>query len=116
MLRVGSVAALAATASGMIIVQARYHVPETGQWVQVFRPLATLSWLAAMLLVADVLIGWARRDVSGDPAGFEAPPPPPAETPATAGESAADASPPSRPSHVPSVNLLKDDEPDAAED
>ena len=65
LLRVGSVAALVVSAGYVIEVQARYDLPETGQWVQAFHRVATISWLAAALLVADVLVGWARRDVAG---------------------------------------------------
>jgi hypothetical protein len=63
LLRVGSVLALVISALYVLQVQARYHLPETGQWVQAFHRVATLSWLAPALLVADVLVGWARRDV-----------------------------------------------------
>jgi arabinofuranan 3-O-arabinosyltransferase len=108
LLRAGSVGALIVSAAYVLQAQARHHLPETGQWVQAFHRVATISWLAAMLLVADVLVGWARRDVSRDPAGFEAPPPPPPETSATAGESApAEPAGPAAP-EAPSVNLLKD--------
>ncbi len=62
LLRIGSVAALAASAAYVFEVQARYNLPETGQWVQAFHRVATISWLAAGLIVADVLVGWARRD------------------------------------------------------
>jgi hypothetical protein len=68
LLRAGSVAALAASAGYVLEVQARYNLPETGQWVQAFHRVATISWLAAGLLVADVLVGWARRDVPREPA------------------------------------------------
>jgi hypothetical protein len=116
LLRAGSVAALIVSAAYVIQVQARYNLPETGQWVQAFHRVATISWLAAMLLVADVLIGWARRDVPRDPTGFEAPPAalqPPAESPAIAGESAP-VEPPSK--EVPPVNLTKDDRPASSPD
>ena len=63
LLRVGSVAALLGSALYVLEVQARYRLPETGQWVQAFHKIATVSWLAAALLVADVLVGWARRDL-----------------------------------------------------
>ena len=63
LLRVGSVAALFGSAVYVLEVQARYNLPETGQWVQAFHKVATISWLAAALLVADVLVGWAQRDV-----------------------------------------------------
>ncbi len=82
LLRAGCVAALAASAGYVLEVQARYDLPETGQWVQAFHRVATISWLAAGLIVADVLVGWARRDIPR--AGFEAPAvppePPPVET------------------------------------
>jgi arabinofuranan 3-O-arabinosyltransferase len=68
LLRVGSVAALAISAGYVLEVQARYNLPETGQWVQAFHRVATISWLAAGLIVADVLVGWARRDVPRHPA------------------------------------------------
>ena len=54
---------LAVSALYVVAKQARYNLPETGQWVQAFHKIATVSWLAAALLVADVLVGWARRDL-----------------------------------------------------
>ncbi len=63
LLRVGSVAALLGSALYVLEVQARYKLPETGQWVQAFHKVATVSWMAVALLVADVLVGWARRDL-----------------------------------------------------
>jgi arabinofuranan 3-O-arabinosyltransferase len=62
LLRVGSVATLAISAGYVMEVQARYDLPETGQWVQAFHKVATLSWLAVAFLVADLLVGWARRE------------------------------------------------------
>ena len=62
LLRVGSAACLLISALYVLQVQARYHLPETGQWVQAFHKVATLSWLTVAFLVADVLVGWARRD------------------------------------------------------
>ncbi len=97
LLRFGSVAALAVSAGYVIEVQARYDLPETGQWVQAFHRVATISWLAAALLVADVLVGWARRDVAGLLA--QATEAPAAEAPT------ADDSP------APAVNLEKPDPP-----
>lgn len=73
LLRAGSVAALAISAAYVLEVQARYKLPETGQWVQAFHKVATISWLAAALLVADVLLGWARREVPRDPPGLQGP-------------------------------------------
>ncbi len=63
LLRFGSVLALVISAAYVLEVQARYDLPETGQWVQAFHKVATISWLAVAFLVADVLVGWARRDV-----------------------------------------------------
>jgi arabinofuranan 3-O-arabinosyltransferase len=62
LLRVGSVGALAISVGYVLQVQARYDLPETGQWVQAFHKVATISWLAVAFLVADVLVGWARRE------------------------------------------------------
>ena len=62
LLRVGSVGALAISVGYVLQVQARYNLPETGQWVQAFHKVATISWLAVGFLVADVLVGWARRE------------------------------------------------------
>ncbi len=77
LLRVGSVACLLISALYVLQVQARYHLPETGQWVQAFHKVATLSWLTVAFLVADVLVGWARRDVprlTGQPPATDEPP------------------------------------------
>jgi arabinofuranan 3-O-arabinosyltransferase len=81
LLRIGCVAALAISAGYVLEVQARYNLPETGQWVQAFHRVATISWLAAGLIVADVLVGWARRDVPRQPAALAAPEPPPNTSP-----------------------------------
>jgi arabinofuranan 3-O-arabinosyltransferase len=62
LLRVGSVGALAVSVGYVLQVQARYNLPETGQWVQAFHKVATISWLAVAFLVADVLVGWARHE------------------------------------------------------
>jgi arabinofuranan 3-O-arabinosyltransferase len=62
LLRVGSVGALAVSVGYVLQVQARYSLPETGQWVQAFHKVATISWLAVAFLIADVLVGWARRE------------------------------------------------------
>jgi arabinofuranan 3-O-arabinosyltransferase len=61
LLRLGSAACLMASAVYVLQAQARYNLPSNGQWVQAFHKVATLSWLAVALLVADVVIGWARR-------------------------------------------------------
>ncbi|MCW2546746.1 MAG: hypothetical protein JWN96_1206, partial [Mycobacterium sp.] len=71
LLRVGSVATLAVSAGYVMEVQARYDLPETGQWVQAFHKVATLSWLAVAFLVADVLVGWARREEKLDVVSLE---------------------------------------------
>jgi hypothetical protein len=86
LLRVGAVLALLISALYVLQVQARYHLPETGQWVQAFHRVATLSWLAPALLVADVLVGWARRDLEGiesSAAGVDAATDPPDSPPET---------------------------------
>ena len=62
LLRVGSVGALAVSVAYVLQVQARYGLPETGQWVQAFHKVATISWLAVAFLIADVLVGWARHE------------------------------------------------------
>ncbi|MCW2550044.1 MAG: hypothetical protein JWN96_4504 [Mycobacterium sp.] len=71
LLRIGSVATLAISAGYVMEVQARYDLPETGQWVQAFHKVATLSWLAVAFLVADVLVGWARREDKLDVVSLE---------------------------------------------
>lgn len=65
LLRVGSVAALAISVAYVLEVQARYRLPDNSGWAEAFHKVATMSWLAIALLVADVLVGWARRDVGG---------------------------------------------------
>jgi hypothetical protein len=67
LLRIGSVSALVVSAAYVLEVQARYHLPDSSRWPQEFHKVATVSWVAVALLVADVLVGWARRD-SGEPA------------------------------------------------
>ncbi|HEY5335990.1 MAG TPA: hypothetical protein VIJ71_08215, partial [Mycobacteriales bacterium] len=67
LLRVGSVATLAVSAAYVLEVQARYHLPDSSGWAQEFHKVATVSWVAIALLVADVLLGWARRDAGTDP-------------------------------------------------
>jgi hypothetical protein len=62
LVRVGAVALFAVSAAYVLEVQARYDLPETSAWAQAFHRVATLSWVAVALLVADVLVGWARRD------------------------------------------------------
>ena len=69
LLRLGSAACLGASAVYVLQVQARYHLPSNGQWVAAFHKVATLSWLAVALLVADVILGWARRSEPLAPAG-----------------------------------------------
>ena len=65
LLRVGAVATYAASAAYVLEVQARYRLPETSGWAEQFHAVAVLSWLAVALLLADVLVGWARRDHDG---------------------------------------------------
>jgi hypothetical protein len=69
LLRLGSAACLAGSALYVLQAQARYHLPSNGQWVSAFHKVATLSWLAVALLVADVVLGWARRSEPLAPAG-----------------------------------------------
>ncbi|MGH3745234.1 MAG: discoidin domain-containing protein [Mycobacteriales bacterium] len=66
-LRAGSVGALAVSAAYVLEVQARYTLPDSSGWAQEFHKVAALSWVAVALLVADVLVGWARRDPPGEP-------------------------------------------------
>jgi hypothetical protein len=67
LLRAGSVAALALSAVYVLEVQARFHLLASSGWPQRFHKVDTLSWVAVALLVADVLVGWARRDAPGEP-------------------------------------------------
>jgi hypothetical protein len=69
LLRLGSAACLAASALYVLQAQARYDLPSNGQWVAAFHKVATLSWLAVALLVADVVLGWARRSEPLAPTG-----------------------------------------------
>lgn len=67
LLRAGSAGALAISTAYVLEVQARYHLPDSSGWAQEFHKVATLSWVAVALLVADVLVGWARRDAPAQP-------------------------------------------------
>jgi len=56
LLRAGSVAALAGSALYVIEVQVRYNLPVNGSWVSEFDKVATVSWLAVLLLGADAAL------------------------------------------------------------
>jgi arabinofuranan 3-O-arabinosyltransferase len=88
LLRAGAAGTLVASVAYILQVQVRYDLPETGQWVQAFHKVATLSWLAPALLLADVLVGWARREDKLEvlPAELEPTDPAPAEAVAVPAE------------------------------
>ncbi len=118
LLRAGSVAALAVSAGYVLQVQARYSLPETGQWVQAFHKVATISWLAVAFLVGDALLGWARREpgAAGVPSVAAAQPPeagPPGEAPqspesAPPAKAPAEPAPSGPPATVPPTADLQD--------
>jgi hypothetical protein len=60
-LRAGGAVCLAACAAYMMEVQARYHLPTSGDWVSAFRRVDGLSWLAIVLLAVDVAVAFALR-------------------------------------------------------
>jgi arabinofuranan 3-O-arabinosyltransferase len=81
-LRVGSVVCLAISAMYVIEVQARYHLPASGDWVSAFHRVDGVSYLSVILLVADVIVASALRRAHPTPP--DAPPqkqpdPPPHE-------------------------------------
>ncbi|WP_458367871.1 DUF7402 domain-containing protein, partial [Frankia nepalensis] len=55
-LRVGSVAALAASVAYVVQVQVRYGLPVNGSWVAQFDRVAVVSWLAVLFLGADAAL------------------------------------------------------------
>jgi hypothetical protein len=55
-LRLGPAVCLAVSAVYVLEVQARFDLPTTGEWVATFDKVATLSWLAVLLLAADVAV------------------------------------------------------------
>jgi len=73
LLRVAAPACLLVSALYVFEVQLRYHLQDNGQWVHAFHRVAVLSWMTVVLLVADVLVGWARRDRGARGAGEPAP-------------------------------------------
>jgi len=73
LLRLAAPACLLVSALYVFEVQLRFHLQDNGQWVHAFHRVAVLSWLTVVLLVADVLVGWARRDRGVRGAGEPAP-------------------------------------------
>jgi hypothetical protein len=59
-LRLGAAACLVLTALYVLEVQYRYALPNSGQWVQAFVKVSTLSWFVVILLVLDVAVDWIR--------------------------------------------------------
>ncbi|WP_007519443.1 MULTISPECIES: alpha-(1-_3)-arabinofuranosyltransferase domain-containing protein [Pseudofrankia] len=65
LLRVGSVAALAAAAAYVIEVQVRYDLPVNGSWVAEFDKVAIVSWLAVLFLGADATLALLHGRANG---------------------------------------------------
>uniref|UniRef100_UPI0021BF5946 alpha-(1->3)-arabinofuranosyltransferase domain-containing protein n=1 Tax=Frankia gtarii TaxID=2950102 RepID=UPI0021BF5946 len=54
--RVGPAACLAVSALYVLEVQVRHSLPTNGDWVEAFGRVATVSWLAVLLLATDQLV------------------------------------------------------------
>ncbi|MGF7234193.1 MAG: hypothetical protein ACQSGP_04420, partial [Frankia sp.] len=65
-LRIGGAVALAASAAYVLEVQARYHLPTSGDWVSAFHKVGGLSWLAIILIAVDVAVAFALRRSTSD--------------------------------------------------
>jgi hypothetical protein len=61
LLTVGSVVALAAAATYVVVQQARHGYPTISSWPAQFDAITGLTWLAVWLLGADVVVQWVRR-------------------------------------------------------
>ncbi len=61
LLRVAPVVLLLVSVGYVVQVQLRHHLPVNGEWVQEFDKIATVSWIAILLLAADVVVAAAQR-------------------------------------------------------
>ncbi|WP_322779396.1 alpha-(1-_3)-arabinofuranosyltransferase domain-containing protein [Frankia sp. Cas4] len=70
LLTLGPVAVLTLSATYVIQVQLRHSLPSDGEWVRAFARVATVSWIAVLLLGADVLVTAVqhryRHDLTAD--------------------------------------------------
>ncbi|EIV93579.1 alpha-(1-_3)-arabinofuranosyltransferase family protein, partial [Frankia sp. QA3] len=68
--RVGPAVCLAVSALYVLEVQTRHSLPTNGDWVEAFGRVATVSWLAVLLLATDQLVAvlqGRRRAAAGSP-------------------------------------------------
>jgi ribose/xylose/arabinose/galactoside ABC-type transport system permease subunit len=60
----GAPVALALSGLYVVVQQYRYDYPSNLDWPQQFARIDQLVWLAVILLLADVVIGWLRQGTS----------------------------------------------------
>ncbi len=77
LLTLGPAVLLALSAAYVIQVQLRHGLPSDGEWVRAFGRIATVSWIAVLLLGADVLVTALgrryRHDVTAGQSGQSGP-------------------------------------------
>uniref|UniRef100_UPI0020244792 hypothetical protein n=1 Tax=Frankia sp. CiP1_Cm_nod1 TaxID=2897160 RepID=UPI0020244792 len=61
LLRAAPAGLLLVSVGYVVQVQLRHHLPVNGEWVQAFDKIATVSWIAILLLAADVVVAAAQR-------------------------------------------------------
>ncbi len=94
LLRIVPVGLLLVSVGYVVQVQVRHDLPVNGEWVQAFDKIATVSWIAVLLVAAEVVVTVAQRRYGKATAGACAQPPAPAvRIPAESGQDAGQAAP-----------------------
>ncbi len=94
LLRIVPVGLLLASVGYVVQVQIRHDLPVNGEWVQAFDKIATVSWIAVLLMAAEVLVTVAQHRYGKATVGAGAQPPAPAaRIPAESGQDAGQVAP-----------------------